>query len=344
MLQYDENIKIWSYSMSVYYVFQGETYVEERNGGFVWSPKLNQKGIKTKGFSTMTKIKRGDFIIHHCNGEIKAISITKNDCYESIKPYKIGKGNNWSNEGYRVDTNYTEFDKSVKLADHKDWLMKHYSEDSAFTKNGTGKQQYMCTIVENHALYLLEQAMKLQSNEATIKVINDALADIREDESGEYYQAEKDEIDSLIESTGVTSIKPTWSGIKQGQKLTMSASANKLRPRRDPKVAANALARADYKCEFNVNDRIFLRKSGKGYTEPHHLIPISKFRDFDYKNCSLDTMENIVSLCSHCHNLLHYGREVDKTPVLNKLYKDRKDALAKVGLDITFDELKEYYK
>ena len=124
----------------------------------------------------------------------------------------------------------------------------------------------------------------------------------------------------------------------------MSASANKLRPRRDPKVAANALARADYKCEFNVNDRIFLRKSGKGYTEPHHLIPISKFRDFDYKNCSLDTMENIVSLCSHCHNLLHYGREVDKTPVLNKLYKDRKDALAKVGLDITFDELKEYYK
>ncbi|MDS3883578.1 MULTISPECIES: hypothetical protein [Staphylococcus] len=24
-------------------------------------------------------------------------------------------------------------------------------------------------------------------------------------------------------------------------------------------------------------------------TDPYHLIPISKYKDFDYKNCSLDT-------------------------------------------------------
>lgn len=342
MLQYYETIKIWSYSMSVFYVYQGETFAEELKKGFVWSPKLNKDGKGNKGFSTMTKIKEGDFIIHHYDGKIKAISIAKNDCYDANKPsYKKARGKEWSNDGYRVDTDYTVLDKPVKLADHKAWLIKNYSEDSAFTKNGTGKQQYMSTITEQHALYLLEQAIKLQSNKKTIKILNDALTDIREDESGEYHQTEKDEIDSLIENT---SVKPTWSGVKQAQKMTRSVSENKLRPKRDPKVAADALARADYKCEFDVNDRIFLRKSGKGYTEPHHLIPISKFRDFDYKNCSLDTMENIVSLCSHCHNLLHYGREVDKTPVLNKLYEDRKDALAKVGLDITFDELKEYYK
>lgn len=126
--------------------------------------------------------------------------------------------------------------------------------------------------------------------------------------------------------------------------MTMSVSTNKLIPKRDPKVAADALARADYKCEVDINDRIFLRKSGIGYTEPHHLIPISKFHDFDYENCSLDIMENIVSLCSHCHNLLHYGRNEDKAPVLKQLYEDRKATLAKVGLDITFDELREYYK
>ena len=89
---------------------------------------------------------------------------------------------------------------------------------------------------------------------------------------------------------------------------------------------------------------IFERKSGKGYTEPHHLIPISKYRDFDYKKCSLDVMENIVSLCSHCHNLLHYGKYEDKEPILKKLYDERKNALAKVELDITFDKLTKYYK
>lgn len=54
-------------------------------------------------------------------------------------------------------------------------------------------------------------------------------------------------------------------------------------------------------------------------------------------------MENIVSLCSHCHNLLHYGKLEDKIPVLDKLYDERKEALERVGLGITFEELKEYY-
>ena len=205
----------------------------------------------------------------------------------------------------------------------------------------------MCTITEQHALYLLEEAIDLQSTNQTKKILNDALTDIREDEVREYHQVEKDEIDNLIEvasASAITSVKPSWTGIKQGQKMTMSISTNKLRPKRNPKIAADALARANYKCEVDANDRIFLRKSGIGYTEPHHLIPISKFHDFDYENCSLDTMENIVSLCSHCHNLLHYGRDEDKTPVLKKLYEERKAALAKVGLDITFDKLREYYK
>lgn len=333
--------------MSVFYVYQGSTFNEEFEGGFVWSPKLNKNGGKNKGFSTMTKIKKGDFILHHCNGEIRAISLAKTDCYDSNKPsYKTGTGNSWDNDGYRIDCDYILLDIPIKLAEHKEWLKEHHSEESAFTINGTGKQQYMCTITEQHALYLLEKAIILQSTKVA-KILTDALSDIREDESGDYHQVEKDEIDNLIEVDSLSatnSVKPSWTGIKRGQELTSSASPNKVRPKRNPKVAAAALARADYKCEVDVNDKIFLRKSGVGYTEPHHLIPISKFRDFDYENCSLDTMENIVSLCSHCHNLLHYGRDKDKTSVLKKLYEERKDALAKVGLDITFNELKEYYK
>ena len=46
-------------------------------------------------------------------------------------------------------------------------------------------------------------------------------------------------------------------------------------------------------------------------------------------------MENIVSLCSHCHNLLHYGKFEDKNLFLkNYLMK----ALSAVGLDITLEK------
>ena len=53
----------------------------------------------------------------------------------------------------------------------------------------------------------------------TRKILNDALIDIQEDESGEYHQVEKDEIDNLIEvesASTTTSVKPSWTGIKQG--------------------------------------------------------------------------------------------------------------------------------
>lgn len=54
-------------------------------------------------------------------------------------------------------------------------------------------------------------------------------------------------------------------------------------------------------------------------------------------NVSLDVEENIVSLCSNCHNQIHYGADADK--LIEKLYEERKDALASVGIIITLEQL-----
>jgi hypothetical protein len=134
---------------------------------------------------------------------------------------------------------------------------------------------------------------------------------------------------------------PTWNGQKEAKEFTKAPGTGKPKPKGSAKKAVNVLAIADHRCEFDKTDRVFARKNGVGYTEPHHLILISKHDDFDY---SLDVEENIVSLCSHCHNLLHYGRKEDKKPILIKLLNDRKDALRKVGLEIDLDRLMEYYK
>lgn len=56
---------------------------------------------------------------------------------------------------------------------------------------------------------------------------------------------------------------------------------------------------------------------------------------------SLDVEENIVSLCSNCHNQIHYGKDADV--LLRKLYEERKDALASVGIKITLERLLEMY-
>ena len=108
---------------------------------------------------------------------------------------------------------------------------------------------------------------------------------------------------------------------------------------RDPVAAANALCNANYKCEICVTHPTFIRKSnGKPYTEPHHLVPMGAQNDF---SVSWDVENNIVSLCSNCHNQIHYGIDIDS--ILQPLYEQRKELLKKVGIEITYDELKKYY-
>lgn len=62
----------------------------------------------------------------------------------------------------------------------------------------------------------------------------------------------------------------------------------------------------------------------------------------DRFNVSLDVEENIVSLCSHCHNLLHYGK--DAKELLDLLFDKRKNMLENVGISIDLEDLYEMYR
>ena len=325
--------------MNIFYVFQNKTYNEEFKGGYVWSPQLTINGKKNAGYEIMKEIKEGDFIFHHYNGKLVSFSRAKTNCYPKNKPSELKKHDDWNNEGYCVDTEYYKLDEPLIITNYKDWLKNHYKEKSAFTIKGEPKQQYMCLFNEEQAVYFLENILELQKNKELKELITMLLEDISDEKNSEYNQIEKNKIEELLDVDKNRKIE--WSGEKEEIKTTSTKKSGSQKLKRNLKTAANALVRADFLCEYNKNDPTFIRKNGKWYTEPHHLIPVSKYRDFEY---SVDVMENIVPSCSNCHNLLHYGRFTDKEPILEKLYKDRKEALKKVGLEITLEQLKEYYK
>ena len=56
-----------------------------------------------------------------------------------------------------------------------------------------------------------------------------------------------------------------------------------------------------------------------------------------------EVVENYVTLCPHCHRLIHLGEDVERKPALHNLYIRRKELLHKKGLDISEKELNEYY-
>ncbi|MGG3641173.1 hypothetical protein ABES38_07295 [Bacillus gobiensis] len=111
---------------------------------------------------------------------------------------------------------------------------------------------------------------------------------------------------------------------------------------RNPKYASEAVADADYLCEFDNQHLHFISKfNQKNYVEAHHLIPMQYQEQFE---CSLDIHANIVSICSVCHKKIHFGLFEDKKEILKKLFNKRRERLKAGGIYIDINQLYSYYQ
>lgn len=50
--------------MRVFYVFQGKTYPIEKSEGVIRSPQKAKNQRNNTGFSLMTEVQKGDYILH----------------------------------------------------------------------------------------------------------------------------------------------------------------------------------------------------------------------------------------------------------------------------------------
>ena len=160
--------------MSIFYVYQNQTYQHEHDGGYVWSPQRDKRGCENQGYKIMTEIRKGDFIIHHASTAIQAVGIATSDCYESQQPRALKDAKtdvDWDNDGYRVDVDYVDFDVTLDMRTCIEWLAEHWTQNSAFNRKGMGKQQYMCHVSNEHVLFLMEQSLKHQRRTSVKEII-----------------------------------------------------------------------------------------------------------------------------------------------------------------------------
>lgn len=116
--------------------------------------------------------------------------------------------------------------------------------------------------------------------------------------------------------------------------------------KKNAKIAKQALHHADYKCIVNHEHYTFKTAKAKPYMEGHHLIPCTYSNALHFwktRRKNIDCENNIVCLCPTCHRQIHYGSDEEKRTLIEKLYSIQKGKLAEVGLDISLDELLEYY-
>lgn len=161
----------------------------------------------------------------------------------------------------------------------------------------------------------------------------------------EEYEKEDINIERSIRSDELTQVNTPYVPHAEKKEKLITISKGKTKYPRNKNTSVKALIRANNQCEYNLKHKSFYRKNSLiKYMEPHHLIPLQYHDMFDW---SLDVEANIVSLCSECHNQVHYG---DGKQILTKLWYDRKNELKAANIDklstgeqLTLKKLLEFY-
>ena len=329
--------------MEVYYVSQNETYEQEITKQYLWTRQLTRDGKYWQPYENVKEMKKGDFVFHLHKSKIVAISCVVEDGkdynlsempLEDRAVYKDGM-----DEGYLARLHVKGLSTYVEQQNFIEWIKSNIDDSELITygEKTVKKIAYALKMKPEEIRCLTEQIRSAGNENLYLWKLSEYF-DIAKD----YTDDEKEKIEKAIDTIEKTNNREHFEKEPKEAKYVYSRKI----PKRNLVNAAEALIYANYKCEVDNSHRTFQRKNGKAYTEAHHLVPISKtgeFRDDKNNIISLDVVNNIVSLCSYCHGLLHHGTMEEKEPVLKKLYEERKKYLEDAGIKLDFEELKKYY-
>lgn len=135
----------------LWWVNQGATYRQERDGGYVWAPKVTKAGHPVAHHVAVSKLRRGQLIVHYSEGAIRAIGYVADEPQSVAKPSEI-TNDAWDSDGYGCQVTYRILDSPIP----KDEVPNRTAEVGPFDRNGDVKQGYLFQVQDASAFQLLE--------------------------------------------------------------------------------------------------------------------------------------------------------------------------------------------
>jgi hypothetical protein len=137
--------------LSFWWVNHKQTYKEERDGGYVWSPKANRNGARNETYLNLTRTSVDDIVFSYAHGNIMAIGRVTGSWREAARPSEFGNvGEQWDREGWLVPIEWVPleypFSPRAYLSRIVSLLPDKYSP---IQKDGHGNQSiYLASISE----------------------------------------------------------------------------------------------------------------------------------------------------------------------------------------------------
>ena len=136
-------------SMEYWWVNQGDSYKQERQGGYVWAPQRMRDGRTAGHHANVRRVSRGDIVIHYAKGAIRALGVAEEDGREGGRPAEL-QANRSETEGYFAPIQYWELEEPIEL-DELPIGLRDGVEGGPFNVEGRVNQGYLFPLSEEVA-------------------------------------------------------------------------------------------------------------------------------------------------------------------------------------------------
>ena len=104
-------------------------------------------------------------------------------------------------------------------------------------------------------------------------------------------------------------------------------------------MRTQTVALASYACDTNHSHAACTAAStGHQYMEVHHIIPLKSQERF---SSSFDVYANLNTSCPICQRKIHLGIKEERRLMIDGIYENRKDRLAKCGFVFGKEEFED---
>ncbi|WP_019240895.1 MULTISPECIES: McrB family protein [Bacillus] len=137
-----------------WWVNQGQTHAQERDGGYLWAPQQSKQGRPLSHHVDLVKAKKGDLVFCYSAMHLRSVAVVEEEAITSVKPSEI-TSQQWQDAGYLLKVKYFPLNPFInKDRIPIDWRKE---ETGPFDVNGNVKQGYFFTVSDGFVEKLFDQ-------------------------------------------------------------------------------------------------------------------------------------------------------------------------------------------
>jgi putative restriction endonuclease len=110
--------------VAYWWVNHKQTYRQEIDGEYLWSPKKNKNGANNESYNNMTKVMPGDVVFSFADAAVRAVGIALGRAREAPKPPEFASaGDQWGTDpGWQVPVRFKELTAPLRPKEHASQL------------------------------------------------------------------------------------------------------------------------------------------------------------------------------------------------------------------------------